>query len=213
MIWAGQVKGNWDLYGTRYDGSRWLKTGRLTEDESSDCYHQVATGSDGLLWLIWQRTLDGVSQIMLKSFDGSSWSEERQLSNGVSAGGNNWWPVLATGSEGTVAAAWDGYASGSYDIYLRISREGEWGQVEAVVNTPRFEAHPTLVIDAEGRIWLAWDESGMNWGKDTGFLVADPATQLYQSRRVRLNPHSPYGTLIVPPYITLTHYNYSRYNL
>ncbi len=28
-----------------------------------------------------------------------------------------------------------------------------------------------------------------------------------------LNPHSPYGTLIVPPYITLTHYNYSRYNL
>ena len=186
VIWAGQVKGNWDLYGRRYDGSRWLKTGRLTEDESSDCYHQVATGSDGLLWLIWQRTLDGVSQIMLKSFDGSSWSEERQLSNGVSAGGNNWWPVLATGSEGTVAAAWDGYASGSYDIYLRIFREGEWGQVEAVVNTPRFEAHPTLVIDAEGRIWLAWDESGMNWGKDTGFLVADPATQLYQSRRVRL---------------------------
>ena len=28
-----------------------------------------------------------------------------------------------------------------------------------------------------------------------------------------LHPHSPYGTLIVPPYITLTHYNYSRYNL
>ena len=34
------------------------------------------------------------------------------------------------------------------------------------------------------------------------------------SRRVsQVNPHSPYGTLIVPPYITLTHYNYSRYNL
>ena len=28
-----------------------------------------------------------------------------------------------------------------------------------------------------------------------------------------VSPHSPYGTLIVPPYITLTHYNYSRYNL
>ena len=27
------------------------------------------------------------------------------------------------------------------------------------------------------------------------------------------SPHSPYGTLIVPSYITLTHYNYSRYNL
>ena len=26
-------------------------------------------------------------------------------------------------------------------------------------------------------------------------------------------PHSPYGALIVPSYITLTHYNYSRYNL
>ncbi len=32
-------------------------------------------------------------------------------------------------------------------------------------------------------------------------------------RTISFSPHSPYGTLIVPPYITLTHYNYSRYNL
>ena len=35
----------------------------------------------------------------------------------------------------------------------------------------------------------------------------------YKYISTHLNPHSPYGALIVPPYITLTHYNYSRYNL
>jgi len=55
-----------------------------------------------------------------------------------------------------------------------------------VANTTYFEAHPTCVIDNQKRVWLAWDESGTDWGKDTGFLVETAGTQLYESRRVRV---------------------------
>ena len=53
-----------------------------------------------------------------------------------------------------------------------------------VATTPRFEAHVSLACDKQGRLWAAWNESGFNWGKDSGFLVKKEATRLYQSRWV-----------------------------
>ena len=44
-------------------------------------------------------------------------------------------------------------------------------------------------------------------------VTLDAGLLAYRGLDKALGPHSPYGTLIVPPYITLTHYNYSRYNL
>jgi hypothetical protein len=36
----------------------------------------------------------------------------------------------ATGPEETVAVAWDGYASGSYDLYFRMRQHGRWTEIE-----------------------------------------------------------------------------------
>jgi hypothetical protein len=186
VIWSSQVDRNWDLYGRSYNGFEWSPRQRLTAHTSPDCYHQTATASDGTLWLVWQRTEDGLSQIMAKSFDGRAWSPEVQLSTGAAGGGNNWWPAVATGPGEMVAVAWDGYASGSYDVYLRRFQNGNWGEVISVADTERFEAHPTIAIDGRGRVWVAWDESDTQWGKDSGFLVKQSGTQLWESRRVRL---------------------------
>ena len=48
---------------------------------------------------------------------------------------------------------------------------------------PRFQAHATATSDRDGRLWVAWDESGPQWGKDTGFLYPNsPATRPMWSR-------------------------------
>ena len=73
-----------------------------------------------------------------KSFDGRNWSPEFQVSGGPAATGNNWWPAVAAGSDGTVAVAWDGYARGNYDVYLRVFRNGVWEPVQAVAASARF---------------------------------------------------------------------------
>src|SRR5438874_8867813 len=31
------------------------------------------------------------------------------------------------------------------------------------------EARPTLTLDTTGRLWIAWEEGGANWGKDNGY--------------------------------------------
>src|SRR5258706_7592899 len=68
----------------------------------------------------------------------------------------------------------------------RPCANGKWGDVAPVAARPPFEAHVSLTCDKQGRLWAAWNESGFNWGKDSGFLVKKEATRLYQSRSVGL---------------------------
>lgn len=187
IVWSMQVNGRWDLYARVFDGSRWSDRTRLTSsDATRNIYHAMTTDSDGRMWLVWQRTGHGYSQIVAKSFIGGKWSAEEQISSGRSASGNNWWPAIAAGPRGSLALAWDGYASGNYDIYLRRRIDGAWGKEEAVTHTALFEAHPTIAIDKESRIWVAWDQSGANWGKDVGFLAGKRGTPLHSSRSIGL---------------------------
>ena len=186
VVWSMEKLCRWDLYARYYDGEKWSGTERLTDSKATkNFYHSMVSDNDGNIWLVWQSTYLGNSQIYAKEFDGRQWSEEEQISSGKSATGDNWWPVVATGPDRSVAIAWDGYASGNYDIYLKRRKDGgTWGPEEVIARTPRFEAHPTLAIDSRSRVWIAWDESGVNWGKDVGFLCGMKGTPLHHSRSI-----------------------------
>ena len=186
VIWSMQVEGNWDLYGRFLVEGDWSSVERLTDDPAPDLHHRVVSDSRGHLWVFWQKTVGEYSQIFAKSFDGRQWSEETQVSLGTSASGNNWIPTVAAGSDGSIAVAWDGYASGSYDVYLRRFRNGAWGKVQAVADTERFEAYPAVAVDERNRVWLAWEESDPEWGKDTGKLAVRQGVGLQQGRSIRL---------------------------
>lgn len=185
-IWSAQSANNWDLFGKSYDGEDWSKLQRLTDRAAPDIYHKAIADSQGRLWLVWQTFIEGSSQIVAKYFDGKQWSAEQQISQGPSAKGNNWWPSVASGPDGSLAVVWDGYSQGSYDVYLRRFELGRWQDVRPIASTARFEGHPTVAMDRRGRTWVAWDESGIYWGKDTGFLVARKGTLLHESRQVRV---------------------------
>ncbi|MSU45868.1 MAG: hypothetical protein EXS42_01750 [Lacunisphaera sp.] len=186
VVWSMQVEGNWHLWGRAFDGKEWSAMQRLTQAGKKNVYHQVLADSEGRLWLIWQSTDEGLSQIFARCLESGRWTNEEQISEGVSAAGNNWWPALAAGSNGSVVVVWDGYAAGNYDVFIRRYAGGAWGETKVVAATDRFEAHPSVAIDNKNRVWIAWDESGPNWGKDTGFLVIKQETQLHESRNIRV---------------------------
>ena len=186
VIWSMQIEGNWDLYGRFLDEADWSSVERLTDDSAPDLHHRAVSDSRGHLWVFWQKTVGEYSQIFAKSFDGRQWSEETPVSQGTSASGNNWIPTVAAGSDGSIAVAWDGYASGSYDVYLRQFRNGAWGKVQAVADTERFEAYPAVAVDERNRVWLAWEESDPEWGKDTGRLAERQGVGLQQGRSIRV---------------------------
>lgn len=186
-VWSMEQGDRWDLYGRFYDGKKWSEQERLTDLKATkNFYHVMVSDAKGHVWLVWQSTDQGNSQIYAMTFNGKQWSGPEQISTGTSASGDNWWPAVAAGPDESLVVAWDGYASGNYDIYLKRRENGMWGTEERITTSPRFEAHPTVAIDRQGRVWIAWDESGVNWGKDVGFLCGMKGTPLHHSRSIRV---------------------------
>ena len=181
VIWSAQVNGNFDLYARRFDGNGWSPVERLTEDPQPDIYHAVTTDSAGNLWVVWQGFRNGKSDIFARHYDGSSWSPAEEVSTSRA---NDWEPAIAACPDGRVFVAWDTYDKGNYDVKVRHFSKGKWSDATSIADTPKFEAHVSLACDKQNRIWAAWNESGFEWGKDTGFLVKRQGTRLYQWRAI-----------------------------
>jgi len=168
VVWAQLVNENWDLYAACLEGNRWLLPQRLTSDPMPDFNVDLATDAQGNIHAVWQGWRGKTSQIFLRSFRDGKWQPAMQVSSGT---GNNWEPAVAAGSDGTIHVAWDSYRKGNYDIYTRSIAGGKPGIEEALTSSPRFEAHASLAVDRQNRLWVAWEEAPANWGKDTGYTI------------------------------------------
>ncbi|MCS7026193.1 MAG: DUF3604 domain-containing protein [Bryobacteraceae bacterium] len=178
-VWSAQVDGNWDLFASMWNGTRWSEPVQLTQDPQPDIYHALASDAQGNLWLVWQGFRNGKSDIFARKHTGESWTEAERVSESVA---NDWSPAIATDSRGRVYIAWDTYDKGNYDIHFRSWDGSRWSGVAAIADTPKFEAYVSLAVDAQNRLWAAWNEAGMDWGKDTGFLLVKQGTPIYKDR-------------------------------
>ncbi len=178
-VWSDRKEANFDLYSRRFDGKSWSAAERLTQAGGPDIHHALATDSLGGVWVVWQSYRNGTSDVFARRWNGGEWEPESRVS--VSPA-DDWHPAIAADSKGGVYVAWETYENNDYDIRMRKYAGGQWSAVEAVADTLRYEAYPALACDDQDRLWAAWNESGTQWGKDTGFLLNRPATQLYQSR-------------------------------
>jgi hypothetical protein len=179
FVWSSQVNGNWDLY-ARTPGS---PIARLTEDVQPDIYPVAAADSAGNLWVAWQGFRDGKSDIFVRRYDGSAWSAAERVSP---SSANDWNAAIATGGDGSVWIGWDTYDKDDYDVYVRKYAGGQWAVPVPAANTFKYEAYPSLAVDKQNRLWVAWNESGYEWGKDTGFLPRHQGTPLYEWRDIRV---------------------------
>lgn len=185
VVWSERNGYDWHLMARAYDGSSWRPAQRLTDGAGNNLFHRLTADHNGNLHLVWQGFRGGRSDIFLKSLTGDSWSREFNLSDSnKDERCNDWMPAVTVDHSGTAWVAWDSYASGSYNILLRPVQNGKPGKLFHVTNSLRFHAHASLAVDGQDRLWIAWDESEENWGKDVGFLF-EGGTGLYQSRRIR----------------------------
>ena len=184
FVWSQQQDGNFDLYGRSLQGGEWSSTTRLTDAPQPDVFPNLATASNGSLWLVWQGFRDGQSDIFARRYDGEGWGQALRVSP---SDANDWEPVVAAGRDGEIYIAWDSYDAGNYDVMLRTWDGERWSAgAEPIADTPLYEAHVSLAVDGQNRLWAAWNESGLNWGKDTGFLLPVEGTLLYEYRLVRV---------------------------
>jgi hypothetical protein len=182
VVWSERKGEEWDLYARSYDGSAWSARTKLTSGNHPNIYHRLVADPSGALHLLWTGYQDGQSHVLWSKLSGKSWSAPRELS-----GPSAWAPGAAFDSKGNLYVAWDSYRAGNYDIFLRrISADGSMGEIQQVTKSPRFQAHPTVAVDKQDRVWVAWDESGANWGKDWNRDDMWRGTVLYASRNPKV---------------------------
>jgi hypothetical protein len=185
VVWSEHQGADWHLLARRYDGQSWSRIDQLTTGHGNNLFHRLAADPRGNLHLVWQAFRGGRSDIFLKSLHGDRWSPEINLSDPArDARADDWAPAVTADRSGTVWVAWDSYAGGNYNVLLRPVRAGKAGELIHVTDSPRLHANPSLAVDAQDRLWIAYDEAEENWAKDTGFLLTGGAG-IYQSRKIR----------------------------
>lgn len=96
---------------------------------------------------------------------------------------------IACGPGGEVAVAWGDTPAGTRsdsDIWLAISRDGgrTWRAPQNVSNTPGLSANPSVAIDENGDIFLAWDDEGQRGAaSDIFFLISRNQGQTFEQFR------------------------------
>ena len=169
----------WKIAVSRFENHRWGAPEPITNG-GPDLFPAAAVDTGGNLWVTWQGFRDGRSRILSRRFDGKAWGLETAVSENSS---DAWMPSIAAGPNGSVHFAWDAYDDGVFNVYYRSDK----GRMRRVLPSQRYQAYASVACDRTGDVWLAWEEAGPNWGKDTGFLVRGrPGTALYEERSSRL---------------------------
>jgi hypothetical protein len=178
-VYAAQKQmetGNFDLYARVFDGRAWSDEQRLTFDPRPDIFHRLAATRDGHLYLVWMGYRPGPgngpaqSEILLRVWNGERWGDEINVSQSAD---NDWEPAIAVDRSGRAWIAWDSYRASegpaNYDVLLRSYSSAGLGPVRPVSDTRFAEMRADVAVDGSDRVWLAWEEGGVNWGKDTGY--------------------------------------------
>jgi hypothetical protein len=182
VIWSERSREDWDLYARAFDGRNWSSRRKLTSGDHPNMFHRLVSGPAGALDLIWIGYPNGQSHVMWSKLRGAEWSKPIEVS-----GPSAWMPEAAADSKGNLYVTWDSYRAGNYDVFMRkINADGTAEPIQQATHSTKFQAHPTVAVDRQDRVWLAWDESGDNWGKDWNRDDQYRATTLYFDRRPRV---------------------------
>jgi hypothetical protein len=143
---------------------------RIDEPTEEGGRRPVVTAlSDGGFMVAWQQCCDagGAPDVLARRFDADGVAEGAPFVIHEDAAGEQVWPVLATGPDGDLLAAWMGPGAGQegrdFRVYgQKLSADGTRLGPERVVSSGVSRAHgaPTLAAlpDGYALIWTLWGQ-------------------------------------------------------
>lgn len=174
--------GNWELLARSFGSD--LKDAaaviNISGTAGTDFMPAAATDSAGKVWVTWVGARKSGFRVFAARQEGKAFSSPQRVSE---SSGNEWEPAIAADKAGNLAIAWDTFDKGDYDVYVSTREgDGKLSPPQAVSATLAFEVRPSLAYDHEGRLWIAYESSGDQWGKDFGALKKK-GIPLYQTGR------------------------------
>jgi len=169
ILYSVQRSGNSDIYARNSNASGAMSAEiRLTTDPGTDLFPVAATDASGRVWVAWQGFRNNNLEILASVQSGDTFWPEATVSTSPAS---DWDPAIAAAASGEVAISWDTYDKGDYDVYLRHVQFTDHIGMDTpipIAATLNFEARSSLAYDPQNNLWIAYEVSGPDWGKDYG---------------------------------------------
>jgi hypothetical protein len=185
VLWSANQNSNYDIYAKNLADGKWSSELRISSNPGTDVNPVAATDSSGRVWVAWQGYRNNNLEILVAAQNGDAFTPETVISFSKAS---DWDPAITTSSNGEVAVAWDTYDKGDYDVYFR--RLHMTGSIKMdppvpVAASKGFEARASATYDAQNRLWIAYEASAEQWGKDWGAYQTS-GMALYQDHTVKV---------------------------
>ena len=169
IFYSVQRNGNFDIFARNALANGTMSSEiRLTTDPGTDIFPVAATDSSGRVWVAWQGFRNNNLEILTSVQSGNTFWPEAIVSTSPAS---DWDPAIATAADGEVAISWDTYDKGDYDVYVRHMQFTDHIGMDTpipIAASLNFEARSSVVYDPQNRLWIAYEVSGPDWGKDYG---------------------------------------------
>ncbi|MBI5684083.1 MAG: hypothetical protein HZC54_03290 [Verrucomicrobia bacterium] len=160
--------GNWELMARCYADGKLDKPVNVSNSPGPDFAPAAATDASGKIVVTWMSGRGQSFDIFAATQDGDKFGAPVAI---AATPANEWDPAIAADKKGNVAIAWDTYEKGDHDICVALrGADGAFGKATPVAATLDFEVRPAVAYDGQGDLWIVWEQSGENWGKDFGAL-------------------------------------------
>ncbi|MEN6428948.1 MAG: hypothetical protein ABFE13_26670, partial [Phycisphaerales bacterium] len=139
---------------------------QLTDHVLDQCNPDIAMGTDGRFYVVWQDNRRGNWDIYARvSTNGISWSAPVRVSN---SDYDEVKPAIAVDSQSPNRAyvTWEDNRSGNQDVYVSISSDGFVTKtVQAVTSNTRDQTDPQVAVNASNTVYIVWTD-GRNESSD-----------------------------------------------
>jgi len=183
VVWSENFDENWELVARSFDPNtgKLSRRLRLTNSPGADVDPVAVTNPiTGQVSVVWQGWRTGSFDILMLTLSDGKPQPERVL---FATDANEWWPAAVFDAAGNLYVAFDTYEAGNYDVKLLCGATEPNPKLLDVAATDLFEARPALAVDNRDRLWIAYEEAGANWGKDTGMRWMGRRGELLYWRR------------------------------
>ncbi|MBS1827757.1 MAG: hypothetical protein JST93_20770 [Acidobacteria bacterium] len=185
VIWSANVNGNLDLYAKYRSGGTWSREIRVTTNEGTDVNPVAAVDAQGRVWVAWQGYRNGSLDVLVAAQNGDSLGAESVVSSSKQS---DWDASIAAAGNGEIAVSWDTYDKGDYDVWVRRMKWEGGVRMQpgmGVAVSRNFEARSSIAYDAKNRLWVAYEASETQWGKDFG-AYETTGVALYQNHNLKV---------------------------
>ncbi len=160
-VWAAGAEGKRKIYaGTM--AAQAIEFGlsvQITTDSADHCNPDIARGSNGALYVVWQDNRNGNWDIYASvSSDGLTWSQPVQVTNSKS---DETHPaiVVDSGSPDHVYVTWQDNRNSHWDIYVASSTNSFAStSISRISSDSANQIDPDIAIDGEGTVYVVWTD-------------------------------------------------------